>query len=102
MTDAALIEAQLPTDNLEMLSRIPMRLSVEVGSASMSLSELVALKQDEIIELDRQTDDPLDILVNGTLIARGEIVTVDGRYGIRICEIVGPAQSVAGGTGQRR
>lgn len=97
MTEGITIEVMPPTDNLEMLSRIPMRLSVEVGSASMSLSELVALKQDAIVELDRQTDDPLDILVNGTLIARGEIVTVDGRYGIRVCEIVGPAL----GSGQR-
>ncbi|CAN5311849.1 hypothetical protein BH09PSE3_BH09PSE3_09660 [soil metagenome] len=86
MTDETLVAA----DNFDLLSRIPMRLSVEVGSASMTLSELIALKQDAVIELDRQTDEPLDILVNGTLIARGEIVTVDGRYGIRITEIVAP------------
>jgi flagellar motor switch protein FliN/FliY len=97
MTEATTIETMPPTDYLEMLSRIPMRLSVEVGSASMSLSELVSLKQDAIVELDRQTDDPLDILANGTLIARGEIVAVDGRYGIRVCEIVGPAQGSVNG-----
>ncbi|WP_293880918.1 flagellar motor switch protein FliN [Sphingomonas sp.] len=81
-------EVPPPTDNYELLSRIPMRLSVEVGSTSMTLSALIALKQDAVVALDRQTDDPLDILANGTLIARGEIVTVDGRYGVRICEIV--------------
>lgn len=101
MTEVTTFEASSSADNSAMLSRIPMRLSAEVGSASMSLSELIALKQDAIVELDRQTDDPLDILVNGTLIARGEIVTVDGRYGIRVCEIVGPVQGVASGSGQQ-
>jgi flagellar motor switch protein FliN/FliY len=99
MTEAMFAETTPASDNFDLLSRIPMRLSVEVGSASMTLADLVALKQDAVVELDRQTDDPLDILVNGTLIARGEIVTVDGRYGIRVCEIVGPMQN---GIGQRQ
>jgi flagellar motor switch protein FliN/FliY len=89
MTEATLVEAPA-TDNFDLFARIPMRLSVEVGATSMTLAELIALKQDAVVELDRQTDDPLDILVNGTLIARGEIVTVEGRYGVRICEIVAP------------
>ncbi|MDB5701139.1 MAG: fliN [Sphingomonadales bacterium] len=92
MTEAMLAEPLVATDNFDLLARIPMRLSVEVGSASMTLAELIAMKQDAVVELDRQTDDPLDILVNGTLIARGEVVTVDGRYGIRISEIVAPLQ----------
>ncbi|MDB5713236.1 MAG: fliN [Sphingomonadales bacterium] len=92
MTEALIAEPLAATDNFDLLARIPMRLSVEVGSASMTLAELIAMKQDAVVELDRQTDDPLDILVNGTLIARGEVVTVDGRYGIRICEIVAPLQ----------
>jgi flagellar motor switch protein FliN/FliY len=92
MTEAMLAEPLAATDNFDLLARIPMRLSVEVGSASMTLAELIAMKQDAVVELDRQTDDPLDILVNGTLIARGEVVTVDGRYGIRISEIVAPLQ----------
>lgn len=91
MTEALLVEAPA-TDNYDLLAHIPMRLSVEVGATSMTLAELIALKQDAVVELDRQTDDPLDILVNGTLIARGEIVTVDGRYGVRISEIVAPVQ----------
>jgi flagellar motor switch protein FliN/FliY len=102
MTDTTPTEAVSSIGGLEMLSRIPMRLSVEVGATSLTLSELVALKQDAIVELDRQTDDPLDILVNGTLIARGEIVSVDGRYGIRVCEIVGPAQAGPNGSGVRQ
>jgi flagellar motor switch protein FliN/FliY len=98
MTEVKSEDAVPAADNFDLLARIPMRLSVEVGATSMTLAALIALKQDAVIELDRQTDDPLDILVNGTLIARGEIVSVDGRYGVRICEIVAPVQS---GIGQR-
>lgn len=74
-----------------MLVHIPMRVSVEIGSASLTLAELLALQQDGVIALDRPIDEPLDILVNGTLIARGEPVETDGRYGIRIAELVAPA-----------
>jgi flagellar motor switch protein FliN/FliY len=79
---------------LDRMAAIPMRLSVEVGAASLSLAALMALAPDAIVPLDRDADDPLDILVNGTLIARGEVVSVDGRYGIRITELAsgtGPA-----------
>jgi len=78
------------TGNFELLAHIPLRLSVEVGSSALSLAELLALGEDAVVVLDRQADDPLDILVNGTLIARGEVVTVDGRYGVRISELVAP------------
>jgi flagellar motor switch protein FliN/FliY len=95
MTDDILSETVTPAgDNFDLLSRISMRLSVEVGSTALTLSDLLALERDAVVELDRAIDDPLDILVNGTLIARGEVVTVDGRYGVRICEIVAPAQSL--------
>jgi len=98
MTDTSIIAAPTPgsTDNFDLLARIPMRLSVEVGSTSLTLSELLALGEDSVVPLDRPIDDPLDILVNGTLIARGEVVTVDGRYGVRICEIVSSPTSVTG------
>jgi len=81
------------TNQFDLLARIPMRLSVEVGSASLTLAELLALGENAVVSLDRQVDDPLDILVNGTLIARGEVVTVDGRYGVRVTEIVAPVSS---------
>jgi len=74
--------------NLDMLSGVSIRLSVEVGSASLKLSELMSLNKGAVVELDRQTNDPLDIFANGTLIAKGEIVNVDGRFGIRLTQIV--------------
>lgn len=74
-------------NNLRLLSDIPVRLSVEVGSISKRLSEIMAFQESEVVELDRQSDDLLDIKVNGTLVAKGEVVTIDGRFGVRIAEL---------------
>jgi flagellar motor switch protein FliN len=98
--------AGLLDQNLELLSGVSMRVSVEVGSASLTLSELLQLRKGSIVELDREADALLDILANGTLIARGEVVTIDGRYGIRVAEIVdrrgGERRSIDRGTPDRR
>lgn len=70
------------------LADIPVRLSVEVGSVSLKLSEIMDLEEGSVVELGRQANELLDINVNGTLVARGEVVTVDGRFGIRVAEVV--------------
>jgi len=70
------------------LADIPVRLSVEVGSVSLRLAEIMELAEGSVVELDRQANELLDINVNGTLVARGEVVTVDGRFGIRVAEVV--------------
>ena len=70
------------------LADIPVRLSVEVGSTAMKLSELMDLAEGAVVELDRQAHELLDIMANGTLIARGEVVTVNGRFGIRVVDVV--------------
>lgn len=74
--------------NFDLLAGVSVRLSVEVGSAALKLSELLSLGKGNVVELDRQTTDPLDIFANGTLIAKGEVVNVDGSFGIRIIEVV--------------
>ena len=74
--------------NFDLLAGVTLRVSVEVGSASLKLSDLLNMSKGSVIELDRDANALLDILANGTLIARGEVVTVDGRYGIRVAEIV--------------
>jgi len=79
-----------------LLAGISLRISVEVGSASMTLSELLRLGEGSVVELDRQANDFLDIFANGTLIARGEIVDVDGRYGIRVVDVVAADRRLAG------
>ena len=79
-----------PDTNLDILSGVCLRVSVEVGSTSMRLAALLDVAEGSVIELDRQANDLLDIFANGSLIARGEIVSVDSRYGIRIAEVVTP------------
>ena len=74
--------------NFGLLADIPVRLSVEVGSTAMKLSELMDLVEGSVVELDRQSHELLDIMANGTLIAKGEVVTVNGRFGIRVVEVV--------------
>lgn len=73
---------------VNLLAGISVRLSVEVGSTSMTLSELASLEPGNVVALDRKVGEPLDICANGSLVARGEIVSVDGRYGIRVTELV--------------
>jgi flagellar motor switch protein FliN len=82
--------------NFDLLSGVSLRVSVEVGSASIKLVDLLNLAEGSVVELDRQANDLLDIFANGTLIAKGEIVTIGGRYGIRVVEIIAPDRSLPG------
>lgn len=82
--------------NYRLLADIPLRLSVEVGSTSLKLSELLDLSEGSVVELDRQANELLDVLVNGTLVARGEVVTVGGRFGIRVVEVAAAEARLAG------
>ena len=74
--------------NYRLLADIPVRLSVEVGSVSMKLSELLDLAEGSIVELNRQAHELLDINANGSLIARGEVVTINGRFGVRVVDVI--------------
>ena len=67
-----------------------------MGSTSLKLAEVMDLAEGSVVELDRQADELLDIMVNGTLIAKGEVVTVNGRYGIRIVEVATAEARMAG------
>lgn len=82
--------------NFGLFADIPVRLSVEVGSTALKLSELMDLAEGSVVELDRQAHELLDIMANGTLIARGEVVTVNGRFGIRVVEVIATEGSLAG------
>ena len=82
--------------NFRLLADIPLRLSVEVGSTSLKLSELLDLNEGSVVELDRQANELLDILVNGTLVAKGEVVTVNGRFGIRVVDVIAAEARLAG------
>ena len=80
--------------NLEVVLNIPITLSMELGRTRMSIRELVQLAQGSVVKLDRPAGEPLDILVNGCLIARGEAVVVNERFGVRITDIVSPEDRV--------
>jgi flagellar motor switch protein FliN/FliY len=86
----------LVSRNYRLLADIPIRLSVEVGSTALKLSELLDLAEGSVVELDRQAHELLDIMANGTLIARGEVVTVNGRFGVRIVDVVDADARMAG------
>ncbi len=86
----------LVSRNYRLLADIPVRLSVEVGSTALKLSELLDLAEGSVVELDRQAHELLDIMANGTLIARGEVVTVNGRFGVRVVDVVDADVRMAG------
>lgn len=88
--------APAPDHNLELLAGVSLRLSVEVGSTSIRLSELLSLSEGSVVQLDREADDLLDIFANGTLIAKGEVIATNGRYGIRVVEVVSPDRRMVG------
>ena len=96
------VEAPMAGRNYRLLADIPVRLSVEVGSTAIKLSELMDLNEGSIVELDRQSHELLDIMANGTLIAKGEVVTVNGRFGIRVLEVVAADARLAGAGLERR
>ncbi|MEZ6002983.1 MAG: flagellar motor switch protein FliN [Planctomycetota bacterium] len=72
---------------LQNLLDVPVRVTVQIGKTSMTLGELVALGPGSLIPLDREAHEPADILVNGRIIARGEVVTIDNTYGVRISHL---------------
>ena len=77
-------------DGLRLLENIAVKLTVEVGRAELTIRDLLRLSEGSVIELDRLAGDPLDVLVNGTPIAKGEVVVVGERFGIRFGEIIDP------------
>ncbi|MEQ8515124.1 MAG: flagellar motor switch protein FliN [Chromatocurvus sp.] len=78
--------------NLDLLMDIQVTLSVEIGRTRMSIKDLLALTQGSVVELGREVNEPLDLMVNGTLIARGEVVEADGRFGLRLIYVVSPTE----------
>ncbi|WP_461516058.1 flagellar motor switch protein FliN [Porticoccus sp.] len=78
--------------NLDALMDVPVTLSVEIGRSKLPIKELISLTQGSVVELDRLVEEPLDLMVNGMLIARGEVVVVDGQFGLRLIDIVSPSE----------
>lgn len=80
--------------NLDLVLEVPVEISLQVGSAEIPIRELVKLVEGSVIALDRAASDPVDVLVNGTLIAHGEIVLVDDHFGVRLVDVVSPVERI--------
>jgi flagellar motor switch protein FliN/FliY len=73
---------------------VPVTVSMEIGRTNLNIRNLLQLNQGSVVELDRLAGEPMDVLVNGTLIAKGEVVVVNEKFGIRLTDIVSPADRV--------
>lgn len=80
--------------DLDVILDIPVSISMEVGSTSITIRNLLQLNQGSVIELDRLAGEPLDVLVNGTLIAHGEVVVVNEKFGIRMTDVISPSERI--------
>jgi flagellar motor switch protein FliN/FliY len=80
--------------NLDVVLDLPVTLSLEVGRSRISIRNLLQLNQGSVVELDRAAGEPLDVYVNGTLVAHGEIVIVNDKFGIRLTDVISPAERI--------
>jgi len=80
--------------NARVLENIPVTISVEVGRAVIKISDMMRLTQGSVVELDRIAGEPLDLLINNVVVAQGEVVLVNDRYGIRLTRVVSAAQRI--------
>lgn len=79
---------------LDTILDIPVTISMEVGRAKISIRNLLQLNQGSVVELDRIAGEPLDVLVNGTLIAHGEVVVVNDKFGIRLTDVISQIERI--------
>ncbi|MCF7986829.1 MAG: flagellar motor switch protein FliN [Methylovulum sp.] len=89
-------QQQTPTEeiNMDVILDVPVTIAMEIGRAQINIRNLLQLNQGSVVELDRFAGEPLDVLVNGTLIAHGEVVVVNDKFGIRLTEVISPSERV--------
>ncbi len=80
--------------NIDIIMDIPVRISMEVGNTSISIRKLLELSRGSVVQLNRLAGEPLDVLVNGTLVAHGEVVVVDEKFGIRLTDVVSTEERI--------
>jgi flagellar motor switch protein FliN len=80
--------------NLDAILDVPITISMEIGRTKINIRNLLRLNQGSVVELDRLAGEPMDVLVNGTLIAQGEVVVVNEKFGIRLTDIISPSDRV--------
>jgi flagellar motor switch protein FliN/FliY len=82
------------SENLDMILDIPVSISMEIGRTKISIRNLLQLNQGSVVELDRLAGEPMDVLVNGTLIAHGEVVVVNEKFGIRLTDVISAQERI--------
>lgn len=82
------------TPKLDLILDIPVTLSVEIGRTNMNIRNLLQLNQGSVVELDRHAGEALDVMVNGTLVAHGEVVVVHDKFGIRLTDVISPQERI--------
>ncbi len=80
--------------NLDSILDVPVTISMEIGRTRVTIRNLLQLNQGSVVELDRLAGEPMDVLVNGTLIAQGEVVVVNEKFGLRLTDIISPADRI--------
>jgi flagellar motor switch protein FliN/FliY len=80
--------------NIDVVLDVPVTLSLEVGRTRLPIRSLLQLNQGSVVELERAAGEPLDVFVNGTLVAHGEVVVVNEKFGIRLIDVVSPAERI--------
>ncbi len=80
--------------NLDVILDVPVTLSMEVGRTRIPIRNLLQLNQGSVVELDRAAGEPLDVYVNGTLVAHGEVVVVNEKFGLRLTDVISPAERI--------
>jgi len=93
LRDEAVLEGKRDI-NMEVVLDVPVTLSMEVGRARIPIRNLLQLNQGSVVELDRAAGEALDVYVNGTLIAHGEVVVVNEKFGIRLTDVISPAERI--------
>ncbi len=89
------VSSYTPEDiKLDVILDVPVTVSMEIGRTSINIRNLLQLNQGSVIELDRFAGEPMDVLVNGTLIAHGEVVVVNDKFGIRLTDVISPSERV--------
>ena len=94
--DELIDEAPVSTGEVKMdaILDVPVTISMEIGRTNLNIRNLLQLNQGSVVELDRLAGEPMDVLVNGTLIAKGEVVVVNEKFGIRLTDIVSPTDRI--------
>lgn len=92
--DSGAAPTQPAANNLDMILDIPVNLTVELGRTKIAIRNLLQLAQGSVVELDGLAGEPMDVLVNGCLIAQGEVVVVNDKFGIRLTDIITPAERI--------